>query len=494
MSGDSVLAVSDEFATELLRGHDDRASRVAETDDARSALVEKRALDGMGLSPPEPPQGELARYLRARALTLAFDDAGLAGLAQQASDRVGALALGWAAVLRGEPGAPPPREGGSDALSRALDVEALLLAAALSERGEQPSLARELGLLREAAALASQADQPHAQYLAYAALARSRRRMDRVPMATRLLASLVRGAPATYHAWLAWEARLLGLERPSAAVTLAFDGLLEAARVGDRAAFTEAAQQLGRVAPSATILGEAHALVSALDPHAELASLDAPTRAFVCGERADLWSGLEGVIADPSDDATAIALVIVGPAGARRVLAPGVGLAGPMPRLAVSEHGGRTETAIATLGACPDGMGDEDFFRAVYGFAFKKALHDGVLRVLLTRMRQALEPHASLTRSPRLRLVVHTPFVVVDPRVASRADNAVLRALASERAVSAKTLAERTGLPLRTVQAELARLLDEGVCKKAKDGRSTEYLVEDTVVREPSRVIAARAP
>jgi predicted transcriptional regulator len=92
----------------------------------------------------------------------------------------------------------------------------------------------------------------------------------------------------------------------------------------------------------------------------------------------------------------------------------------------------------------------------------------------------------------RLRLEVTTPFALVDPRVASRADNAVLRAIAGDRAISAKEIAERTGLPLRTVQAELGRLVDEGVCRREKDGRNTEYLVEDTVVREPSRILAAR--
>lgn len=222
-----------------------------------------------------------------------------------------------------------------------------------------------------------------------------------------------------------------------------------------------------------------------------LEALGHDARAFVRGESATLACGLEGVAVDPVDPEAPLAWVLARPLGARRVLAPGLALAGPVPRLEATERGGRTETAIVTLLERPAGLDEEDFFRAVYGFGFKKALHDGVLRVLLTRIRQALGARARLVRDgERLRIVVMEAFAVVDPRVASRADNPVLRAIASERAVSAKEVAERTGLPLRTVQAELARLLDEGVCRRNKDGRATEYVVEDTVVREPTRVLS----
>jgi hypothetical protein len=485
------------FAEALLRGDEEKARALAGAERAcLSALAELRALNGVGPAPVEPPVGELGHLLRTRRFVLAHDAASLARVALEAPPRIASLASGWARALAGESPElasraserPPPSS--SEALELALRVEALVLAAWPAWASDED--ARALGLVREAAALAGRADQPHAQYLAYAALARARRRMGRVPMATRLLGSLLRGAPPSYARWLAWEARLVGLLEVRGPEPDAIGALLAAARAGPRPAFEAACASCAALPGAhASFRVEADAIAAALDPARDPATMEARARAFVLGERSDLLSGLEAIAIDPTDVDAPLAWVRIGPEGARRVLAPGAALAGrDAVRVEATERGGRTENAIVVLAAHAAGLDEDAFFRAVYGFTFKKAIHDGVLRVLLTRMRQALEPHASLAREgERLRLAVRAPFWILDPRVASRADNLVLRAIATERTVSAKEVAERTGLPLRTVQAELARLLDEGVCTRTKDGRSTEYAVEDTVVREPTRVI-----
>jgi hypothetical protein len=482
-------APSDAFVEALLRGERDATPTSVPIEE--EARLHKRALDGAGAA-PITVSSEVAAYLAMRRALLSLDHALLESLGHVVWPRAASHARAWSSFVSGGARIDLPREHGAGALSIALAVDALVLDATRPVEGLASGASRELGLAREAAALAGGADQPHAQYQAYLALARARRHTGRVPMATRLVASLLRSAPPTYAAELTWESFLVGLrDRVHGDASLLSDAIAAAAS-GDRRGFDEAVSRLlegTRGAPSRH--AEAHAIAGALDPSRDLATLASITRAFVTATRVDL-EGVEGAVVDPAAADAPIAIAIVSREGARRVLAPGVALAGALPRVTGSEHGGRTETAILTLAAQPAGLDEETFFRAVYGFAFKKALHDGVLRVLLTRIRQAIEPHARLVRDDdRLRLVVDAPFTIVDPRVATRADNAVLRAIASDRASSAKEIAERTGLPLRTVQAELGRLVDEGVCRREKDGRNTEYLVEDTVVREPSRLIAA---
>ncbi|MBN8612950.1 MAG: winged helix-turn-helix domain-containing protein [Deltaproteobacteria bacterium] len=482
-------APSDAFVEALLRGeHDARSSSVAVEEEAR---LHKRALDGAGVA-PLTVSSEVAAYLAMRRAVTSLDHALLESLGHVVWPRVATHARAWASFASAGARIDLPRTQGTDALSIALAVDALVLDATRPVEGLASGAARALGLAREAAALAGGADQPHAQYQAYLALARARRHTGRVPMATRLVASLLRSAPSTYRAELAWEAFLVGLRDRVEGDALALSHAIAAATAGDRALFDAASLSLLARTSSARVRhAEARALLTAIDPFVPFANLDRRTFDFVSCLRADL-EGLEGAVIDASDPDAPIAIAIVSPTGVRRFLAPGRGLLGRIPQVSASEHGGRTETAILTLAAAPTGLDEESFFRAVYGFAFKKALHDGVLRVLLTRVRQAIEPHARLVREgDRLRLVVEAPFTLVDPRVATRADNAVLRAIASDRALSAKEIAERTGLPLRTVQAELGRLVDEGVCRREKDGRNTEYLVEDTVVREPSRVLSA---
>ena len=43
------------------------------------------------------------------------------------------------------------------------------------------------------------------------------------------------------------------------------------------------------------------------------------------------------------------------------------------------------------------------------------------------------------------------------------------------------------GVPLRTVQVSLSRLIEDGSCTSEKVGRHVVYAVEDTTFQEPTR-------
>ena len=53
--------------------------------------------------------------------------------------------------------------------------------------------------------------------------------------------------------------------------------------------------------------------------------------------------------------------------------------------------------------------------------------------------------------------------------------------------VPAKDAAKLLGIPVRTAQDGLRRLVDDGVCRAEKVGRRLEYHLEDTTFREPTQ-------
>ncbi|MCU0671180.1 MAG: BlaI/MecI/CopY family transcriptional regulator [Myxococcota bacterium] len=211
----------------------------------------------------------------------------------------------------------------------------------------------------------------------------------------------------------------------------------------------------------------------------------ADVEAFAFGDSSTLAGGLEAF----ARSCGALAWVVVPRAArARRVIAPAHRLfdahelATPRP--------GRTELGLSVLALAPLGLDLSTFFLRVYGFAFRRSVHDGVVRVLMTRMRKVLEPYGEIARSgERLTLVAHETLAIPDPRVATPIESAVSRAVAEGGGVSAKELADKLDLPLRTVQAELARLVEDGVCVRRSQGRATEYVVEDTALLQPTRFL-----
>jgi hypothetical protein len=138
--------------------------------------------------------------------------------------------------------------------------------------------------------------------------------------------------------------------------------------------------------------------------------------------------------------------------------------------------------------AGPAGIAREDLFRRVYGFTFKQVTHQGVLDVLVHRVRALLGESATLDRSVRtIAAVARAPLAVPEGASAQPLEDRVLRALAERGGLGAREAAEAIGIPLRTVQAALARLVEEGACLTERRGRAVAYRVEDTTFSEPTR-------
>jgi hypothetical protein len=204
--------------------------------------------------------------------------------------------------------------------------------------------------------------------------------------------------------------------------------------------------------------------------------------------------GLHGVCHAAADDgegtASDVAIVLARAAGARRLLRIGEPLVkdADAVRLTTGRQA-RNDTTLAVLAlAGQSGLPDAELFEAVYGFAFVPARHDGVLGVLLHRVRQRLADGGVVEREGgHVRLHISAPLVVVDPRCTRTVDDRVLHIVAESGRADARTAARRLGLPLRTVQGALAQLVNEGVCRRERSGRHIEYVVEDTTFMEPTR-------
>jgi hypothetical protein len=147
---------------------------------------------------------------------------------------------------------------------------------------------------------------------------------------------------------------------------------------------------------------------------------------------------------------------------------------------------GRLDTAIATLAlAGPEGMTHARYFQAVYGFHFSRTRHSGILDVLVHRMRERLELVGQVLHGGgHIALSVRRSFAVPDPRCSHRLHDRVLLAMAKERGITAKAVAEALDVPLRAAQAALKELVGEGTCNVERRGRRLEYRIEDTTFSE----------
>jgi hypothetical protein len=138
----------------------------------------------------------------------------------------------------------------------------------------------------------------------------------------------------------------------------------------------------------------------------------------------------------------------------------------------------RPEALAAALTLARDGLDRGELFARVYGFPFRKDLHEPSFKVARHQARKLLEGFADIASEGSLvRLRPLRPYAIVDPRCQPPLQDIVLRA-------SAKELAERLEVPLRTVQLALHEMVEDGVCVASKDGRNVEYAVEDTTFCE----------
>ena len=517
------------FALEL-----DAARWLAGRPDARRPSAEDvRALSG------HVPAAALARAagLCVRAAVLAFDgraagdlDAVLRALAARSDAGVetvvrAEVARTWSSLLRGDyagaTSAAVEATRGARAGAIAAAVPELMAARALVALGEGDLSAATLAA-RRAVRMAQSEGAPVDELLANVVLARVRRASGAPYLATRILRALRDLASAPFFPWIEYELSLAGGHRarqqrapasrtraaadePASSAAMAADALAVLAAAlaeGDRGAIEAAAAALrDGTREIAAVHAEALDLIAAVGASGA-AHASPAMAAWIAGETHELPHGMHAFGAADDDEAgSVVAHVVARPAErAFRVLAAGrpVGSAedgGSTPR--VIEPGRRpqerTDAAIALLALRREPMDAERFFQELYGFAYKPSLHASVLSTLLHRVRATLEGAATLHRDDDgLRLELHLPLVVWDPRCQRPLEDRILSVLTRGGPSTAKRAADRLGIPLRTVQAALGQLVEGGACKRDRQGRAVEYVVEDTTFSEPT-VTRARA-
>lgn len=475
---------------------------------AHRALMGREALPPLtaflafeSASPAVRAVAALGACLLARHRMLAFDRPGFdealgcaarleagCGFAR-ATQWVEVLSL-WAQLFDGHLGALPRElEALAASASRerfaelVIEVNVLRAAVAL-ELGDVESA---IALTRRVSRMARAEGMPHEECLAHAMLARTRRRSLRAHLASRILGSLLTVAPPPFHPWLAWEQRLSGdAVSPAAGPGGAAQRLIDACLEGNDLA-AQAAALIASSRGFACHAREAEALLQALDPHAAPSS----TRAWAQGAEARLPFGLDSVVSSTPNPHVALAgnaWVLASPGGSRRVLHPGIGLAQRIPVLdETARKHGRTELAAAVLALASEGLSIQRFVREVYGFSYAKEAHDGMLRVLLHRMRAHLREVATvLVEDERITLRVLSPFWVPDPRTAPSSAEPVLRMIAVRPGASAKEIAAALAIPLRTVQAVLNQLIADGSCLADREAGGVAYRIEDTTFSDPT--------
>ncbi len=466
------------------------------------------------------------RRLRARLASRALrglEGGALGAWAEASAAHVPALertlARGWADLLRGEEAEAAAAAAAST--GGPCDVEAGALAA-LAALERDPGAARLFA--RQASRLAAGEARRAEACLAHVVLARVRRHTGKPAVAARILSALAPVAPPRWHGWLAWEltlaagpdaealpaslaARAIRGDRLAAAA-LALGAVVRAAGAGDCVAFDrEGARLLAAVAACAPLRVEAERLLAAVD---DRRPADEEARRFRAGLRALPPGGLQGLAALDADPGSgAISLVLVRPgAPGRRILrlarrlaggegdgrGDGEGDRGGDDADALAGAQARVLAGLAALAlAGPEGLGTPEFFRAVYGFPYAARQHGSLVDVLVHRMRRALGAAGCVTRDEaRLALAVARPLALPDPRGATAPEDGLVRFLVRAGPTTSDAAAAALGIPLRTAQALLRDLVDDGLCQAVRAGRQVVYKVEDTTFQAPAD--AAEAP
>ncbi len=446
----------------------------------------------------------IAAHHAARARSLALEDAEpwlelLRRIGPAATET--RLATAFARVLREGAGdidelLPSDADLGARFDGATLALEATAIRALASE------LSGDRRAALEHARLASRVSRteriPQQQYFANVVLARLRRLHGLPHLAARILSALARVAPRQWSAWLAWELALAGALEAAQAIgapgpVSALFRFLDSARAGQPEAIEHRAAELRAAADWRPFADDVETLLACT-------GLDVPI-----GEAADwvfgeadvpprgLW-GLSAALRPEEHGETALAVVIAAPGRrARRVLWSGVPRAARALEIAslrqTKRKQGRMDSTIATLClAQEDGLDDADLFHRVYRLRYAPHLHRGVLDVLLHRVRERIEGLGRLERGDgRTSMRVDRAILVPDPRCGRPIDDRILYLLATLGHTSARDAAKALSVPLRTAQAALQALVDDGSCVRERRGNSVEYGVEDTTFSEPTR-------
>ncbi len=389
-------------------------------------------------------------------------------------------------------------------------IEATVIRALCAEA--QGEIAEATSLARRASRMARTEDLPQWQYLANLVLARMRRLNGTPHLTTRILTPLLQVAPSLWHGWIAWEALMAGALDFAKGITLDDDNdplhearllrqLFDAAAVGDRTQFSKLADRLTNL--------EDRFSSRAQDVALALASLDAARTTEGMAGELEAWCGgdamappnpIKGLCIDLQSDANEparAAFVVARPAEAgdpnhvRRVAGLGepiVDADARMPRArGASERTPSTVAAIALAG--PEGIGRQDLFRTVYGFEYDHEVHRGLFKALMHRVRTDLGEwgEVKVTSDDCYTLSLNCALVIPDPRCEHSLEDVVLWTLASVGAQSAKEASDGSGLPLRTTQRTIKRLVESGALIVERVRNGVKYRVEDTTFSEPTK-------
>ncbi len=315
------------------------------------------------------------------------------------------------------------------------------------------------------------------EYFAYWALCRVRRRTGNVFSAARIAGALARAAPQPWWPLVDWELVLSGgdertAQRPLTAPASHWRTLCQAALAGD-----------AELAASSRAHLEAFPLVPRFARERDLLCLgfeqvradEIPWIRSVAGplhETAERL-GRTPAVWEVRPDAEARLRWCVAPLTGEPV---GFG-AGERVQMAIA--------ALVQVGV--RGLEEAALFRRVYGFEYDTATHDGLLRVLLHRLRAEISTHAEVDRvEGRLLLRATHPMVCPEPRTAPTFGDRLLRLVALHPGSTARDLAERVQVGVRSVQRTLRSLGASGACRSFKDGRTLLFEVEDTTFSEPT--------
>ena len=367
-------------------------------------------------------------------------------------------------------------------------------------------------LARRSSRMARTEDLPQWQYLANLVLARMRRLNGLPHLTTRILRPLLQVAPATWHGWIAWEALMAGAldfakdvglddqNDPDHQVRLLRE-LLGAAAAGERVKFNELADRL--------VAFEGLWKSRANDVELAVVSIDATRSVRGVGGELEAWcrgdamappNPIRGLCIDLQSDANepARAAFVVarpgealGSANVRRIAGLGepiVEAEARMPRArGASERTPSTVAAIALAGA--RGIARQDLFRTVYGFEYDHEVHRGLFKALMHRVRTDLGEWGEVKAASddRYVLTLHCALVIPDPRCEHSLEDVVLWTLASVGAQSAKEASDGSGLPLRTTQRTIKRLVESGALIVERVRNGVKYRVEDTTFSEPTK-------
>ena len=362
----------------------------------------------------------------------------------------GALA-GWHGWIAGGPlNVLTPREASVDA---AVEHAAAKAIAAL-ERG---SPTEGLGLARRAFRMARTEEHGPLELLTALVLARARRWVGQEPLAARIAAAVSSKAPPHWERWARWEIAACGVPEP------VYEAAIERARLQG-------------------------SLASPLAPRvrADLAGVVAVAQGQTSWNRlatAEPPAGLGTLLEDPQGTVGLRGFLVVDGAEVRRVPAAAVGAAG-VPRLPAPVQS-RSDQLLCLVAEAEGWASESAVFADAYGFDNRDGRYDSTFTVAIHRARQRLGDHGKLERTEHgLRLV--GKVAIPDPRTQVAGSALLLRSLAARGDASARELAERVDVPLRSVQRMLRDLAESGACEARGRGRATRYVLEDTTFSEPT--------